>query len=239
MKTLRLVLMGPPGSGKGTQAKILAKREDLAHLSTGDILRAAIASGSELGLRAKEAVEAGRLVSDEVLYGVVSDALSKLGSERGLILDGFPRSEGQVEFLETILPKLGIEIDAVVLLDVPEETLTKRLSGRRVCPSCAKEYHVEFSPPKIKGKCDHCGGKLRQREDDKPKKIAERLKIYNDVNVRLVRHYEDKSLLIRVAAEGSIEDVSKRVIVEVESKVKQGRLRHSSSKHSNNSSCVG
>ena len=209
---MRLVLMGAPGSGKGTQAKILAGRAGLAHLSTGEILRGAIASGSELGLRAKDAVEQGRLVSDDVLYGIVEESLKEIGPEKGFVLDGFPRNVSQAEFLETVLPRLGIGIDAVVLLDVPEESLIRRLSGRRVCSQCSKEYHVEFSPPKVNGVCDLCGGELYQRDDDKPEKIARRLSIYSDVTLQMVEFYRDRSLLVKVDAEGSIEDVVQRVL---------------------------
>ena len=221
---LRLILMGPPGSGKGTQAKVLAEREGLAHLSTGDILRGAIASGSELGLKAKEAVEGGQLVSDDVLYGIVEEKLKELRSERGFVLDGFPRNVRQAEFLETILPDLGIGIDAAVLLDVPEESLINRLSGRRVCSRCAKGYHVEFSPPKVEGRCDRCGGELDQREDDESEKIAKRLRIYNDVTLQMVEFYKDRSLLIRVDGDGSIQDVVQRVLDSIGNKATERRL---------------
>jgi len=216
--------MGPPGSGKGTQAKVLAEREGLAHLSTGDILRDAIASGSELGLKAKEAVEGGQLVSDDVLYGIVEKKLEEIGSERGFILDGFPRNVRQAEFLETILGKLGIGIDAAVLLNVPEESLIKRLSGRRVCSRCAKEYHVEFSRPKVEGRCDLCLGELYQREDDEPEKIARRLRIYNEVTLQMVEFYKNGSLLIEVDADGSVQDVVQRVLDSIGSRSEVRRL---------------
>ncbi len=220
----RLVLMGPPGSGKGTQAKILAEREGLAHLSTGDILRGAMASGSELGPKVKEAVEAGQLVSDDVLYGVIEESLKKLGPKMGFILDGFPRNVRQAEFLEAILEKLGIGIDAAVLLDLPQESLIKRLSGRRVCSRCAKEYHIDFLPPKVEGKCDRCVGELYRREDDEPEKIATRLRIYNDVTLQMVDFYRDRSLLIRVDADGGIQDVVQRVLDSIGNRAKEKRL---------------
>ncbi|MBN1592559.1 MAG: adenylate kinase [Candidatus Coatesbacteria bacterium] len=209
---MRLVLMGAPGSGKGTQAKILAQREGLVHLSTGDALRAAIASGSELGLKAKDAVEQGRLVSDEVLYGIVKNALENIGREKGFILDGFPRNLSQAEFLDGVLSELGMGIDAAVLLDVPETFLIKRLSERRICSQCSKEYHLEFSPPDLDGKCNDCGDELYQRDDDRPEKIARRLSIYSDVTLPMVDYYKGKGLLLSVDAVGEINDVAQRVL---------------------------
>jgi len=215
--------MGPPGSGKGTQAKMLAGREGLTHLSTGDILREAIKSGSELGSKARDAVEGGELVSDDVLYGIVEARLRELGSDKCFILDGFPRNVRQAEFLESILPRLGIGIDAAVLLDVPRESLLRRLSGRRVCSRCGREYHLEFSPPKVDGICDLCGQGLYQREDDKPEKIERRLEMYDDATLPMVKFYRDRGLLVEIEAAGGMEDVLERILDSL-GKDKQGRV---------------
>ncbi len=215
--------MGPPGSGKGTQAKMLAERAGLTHLSTGDILREAISSGSELGSKARDAVEGGKLVSDDVLYDIVEARLKELESDNCFILDGFPRNLRQAEFLESILPRLGIGIDAAVLLDVPRESLLRRLSGRRVCSRCGKEYHLEFSPPKVEGICDVCGQGLYQREDDKPDKIEKRLKIYDEATFPMVNFYRDMGLLVEIEADGGMEDVLQRILDSL-GKGKQGQV---------------
>jgi len=215
--------MGPPGSGKGTQAKMLAERAGLTHLSTGDILREAISSGSELGSKAQDAVEGGKLVSDDVLYDIVEARLRELGSDKCFILDGFPRNLRQAEFLEAILPSLGIGIDATVLLDVPRESLLRRLSGRRVCSRCGKEYHLEFSPPKVEGVCDVCGQELYQREDDKPDKIEKRLRMYDEATLPMVKFYRDRGLLVEIEAEGGMEDVLERILDSL-GQGKQGRV---------------
>ncbi len=209
---MRLILMGPPGSGKGTQAKMLAQREGLAHLSTGDMLRDAIKSGSELGLKAREAVEGGRLVSDALLHGIVEAKLRNLGHSRCFILDGFPRNLKQAEFLEGLLPRLGLEIDAAILLKVPREALLKRLSGRRVCSHCGKEYHVDYSPPAVEGVCDLCGHELYQREDDKPAKIEKRLQTYEEATLPLIGFYKDRGLLVEVEADGDMDEVLHRIL---------------------------
>jgi len=214
--------MGPPGSGKGTQAKLLAGREHLTHLSTGDMLREAIRSGSELGLKARDAVEGGKLVSDDLLYDIIEARLRGLGSDKCFILDGFPRNLRQAEFLESTLPRMGIGIDAAILLDVPRGSLLKRLSGRRVCSHCGKEYHLEFSPPKVEGICDVCGNKLYQREDDRPEKIEERLKTYDEATLPMVEFYRNRGLLVEIEADGGIEVVLQRILDSVD-KVKQVR----------------
>jgi len=208
---LRLILIGPPGSGKGTQAKMLADEKGLMHISTGDMLREAIAEGTDAGLRAKAAVEQGHLVDDDLLFEIVRDQLGELGKEQGFILDGFPRNLAQARFLDELLRQMGIGIDAVLLMDVPDETVIRRLSGRRVCSQCGKEYHVEFSPPRTPGVCDLCGGALFQREDDRPEKVARRLEVYKEMTLPLREFYRRNDALITVDAEGDIQEVYGRI----------------------------
>ncbi|MCD6328617.1 adenylate kinase [bacterium] len=207
----RLVFMGPPGAGKGTQAKLLAERKGIAHLSTGELLRGAIKSRSEIGQRAKDAVEQGLLVPDEVLYGIVEEQLRALGLDKGFILDGFPRNVSQAEFLDGLLTRMGVTLDGAVAMRIPSALLMERLSGRRVCEVCSKEYHTEFSPSARAGVCDACGGRLYQREDDSPESIAKRLEVYESETMPILDFYEAKKLLRDVVADGGIEEVRERI----------------------------
>ena len=172
---MKLILLGPPGAGKGTQAEILNKKLNIPTISTGNILRAAVKNGTPVGLQAKAYMDAGKLVPDEVIIGVISERLAEADCQNGFILDGVPRTIPQAEALE----KVGITFDAVVSLEISDEEIVERMGGRRVCASCGAPFHVKNLPPKVEGVCDACGGKLEARADDKPEVVRDRLKVYH------------------------------------------------------------
>lgn len=192
----RIVLLGAPGAGKGTQARRLAEREGLAHLSTGDLLRAAVTAGTPAGQAAKGHMDAGRLVPDEVVFGVLFERLGE--RTPGFVLDGFPRNVTQAEELDRRLAALGLPLEAVVDLDVPDARLLARLTGRRGCRACGRIFHVDFQPPREPGRCDGCGGALQQRDDDREAVVAERLAVYHRQTEPLRAHYRARGLLARV-----------------------------------------
>lgn len=206
---MRIVLLGGPGSGKGTQAKKLVDKLGIPQISTGDIFRAALKEGTPMGLKAKTYMEKGELVPDEVVIGVVEERLAKPDLAKGYMLDGFPRTLPQAEALDGILASLGQSIDHAVLVDVPDEELVARLSGRRTCrnSACGAMFHVMFNPPKQEGVCDVCGSELYQRDDDKEATIRERLAVYNKQTAPLIDFYEKKSLLRRVPGVGPIDEI--------------------------------
>lgn len=173
---MNIIMLGPPGAGKGTQAKMLVEKFGIPQISTGDMLRAAVAEGTELGKKAKEYMDKGQLVPDEVVIGIVEERLKKSDCEKGFILDGFPRTVPQAEALDKILEKMGKKIDYVINIVVPDVEILKRLTGRRTCKQCGAMYHVIYNPPKQEGVCDKCGGELYQRDDDKEETIKNRLK---------------------------------------------------------------
>lgn len=203
---MRIVLLGGPGSGKGTQAKMLTEKLGVPQISTGDIFRAALKEGTPMGLKAKTFMDKGELVPDDVVIGVVEERLAKPDLEKGFMLDGFPRTLAQAEALDKILTSLKKTIDHAILVDVPDEELVGRLSGRRTCrdSACGKMYHVMFNPPKTEGKCDACGADLYQRDDDNEKTIRERLTVYNSATSPLIDYYDGKGLLRRVEGVGPI-----------------------------------
>ncbi|GLY12765.1 adenylate kinase [Pseudobacillus badius] len=192
---MNLVLMGLPGAGKGTQAERIVEKYDIPHISTGDMFRAAMKEGTELGLKAKSFMDAGALVPDEVTIGIVRERLSKPDCQNGFLLDGFPRTVAQAEALEGILEALGNKIDYVINVDVDKDILMARLTGRRICKSCGATYHLVFNPPAAEGKCDRCGGELYQRADDNEETVQNRL----DVNLKqtepLLDFYRQKGYL--------------------------------------------
>jgi adenylate kinase len=192
---LDLVLMGPPGAGKGTQAERLVGDFDLPYYATGDILRAAVKEGSDLGKEAKEYMDKGDLVPDELICRVIMERIDKPEAADGFLLDGFPRTKGQAKVLDEALEERGRPLSAALLIDVDDDTVIKRLSGRRVCSKNGHNYHVDFDPPKHEGVCDQDGSKLIQRDDDKPDTIKHRLNVYHDQTQPLVEHYEDKGIL--------------------------------------------
>lgn len=192
---MRLVLLGPPGAGKGTQAQEISRRLDIPHISTGDMFRVAIRSGTEVGRKAKEYLEAGRLVPDEVVIGLVKDRLSRRDCEGGFLLDGFPRTVPQAEALDAWLEENGLKLDAVLDIEVPRDVLLIRLSGRRVCFQCGINYHVVYNPPKIAERCDQCGEELVQRLDDKEATVRERLLVYDRQATPLKEYYRLRGVL--------------------------------------------
>ena len=197
MSELNLVLLGPPGAGKGTQAERLVEDFGLPYYSTGIILREAVANGSKLGKQAKEYMDAGELVPDELINNVIAERLDSGDADHGFLLDGFPRTIGQAEMLEETLRGRGRELTGVLLIDAPDEDVVQRLSGRRTCAKGGHIYHLDFDPPKNDEVCDQDGSRLIQRDDDKPETVRKRLSVYHDQTEPLIEWYEDKGLLRR------------------------------------------
>lgn len=210
-----LILLGPPGAGKGTQAKILAKHFAIPQISTGDILREAVKALTPMGSKAKEFMDKGALVPDEVVIGIVRDRLAEGDCEAGFILDGFPRTVAQADELEKMLFAAGRSIDHVISVDVPREELLRRMTGRRTCRSCGRGYHLLFDAPKISGLCDDCSGELYQRDDDTEATILRRLDVYDSQTAPLIEYYRSKELLSAVEGVGSVEDIQRRVLAAV------------------------
>lgn len=208
---MRIVLLGAPGSGKGTQAQRLQAKRGIPQVSTGDLLRAAVAAGSELGQRAKAAMDAGELVSDDIVLGMIRERLAEDDAKAGFILDGFPRNEAQAESLDALLAELGQPLDAAVLMDVDFDILMKRLTGRRTCSVTGKVLNIHFSPREEIDACLEAGGELLQRDDDNEETIANRLQVYRSQTEPLIDYYRDRELLKTVDAVGSIEDVYGRL----------------------------
>lgn len=206
---MRIILLGGPGSGKRDQAKKLTDKLNVPQISTGDIFRAALKEGTPMGLKAKTFMDKGELVPDDVVIGVVEERLTKPDLDKGYMLDGFPRTLGQAEALGNILEKQGKSIDHAILVDVPDEELVARLSGRRTCKNsdCGRMYHVMFNPPKKDAICDACGSELYQRDDDTEATIRERLQVYNNQTSPLINYYEQKGLLRRVQGVGPIDQI--------------------------------
>lgn len=203
-------MFGPPGSGKGTQASLLKEKYGAAHISTGDTLREAVANKTEVGLKAKAYMEKGELVPDAVVIAIAKDKLASVG-EKGFLLDGFPRTIAQAEALDAALNEIEKPLDAVINLQVDDEELVKRLSGRRVCPGCGEPYHIETKVPKVDGKCDKCGGDLVHRADDQPEAIRNRLKVYNDQTAPVLGYYSGKGILKNIDAVGDIAEIQARI----------------------------
>ncbi|WP_200816105.1 adenylate kinase [Nocardiopsis sp. JB363] len=207
---MRAVLVGPPGAGKGTQAQILAEELSIPKVSTGDIFRANVSGGTELGKKAKEFMDRGDLVPDEITNAMVKDRLAQDDAAEGFLLDGFPRNVPQAETLKGMLADLGSNLDVVLELRVDEEEVVKRLSGRRSCPECGRVYHVEYDAPKVAGKCDKEGAELYQREDDREETIRHRLKVYREQTSPLVEYYSGEGLLATISATGPVTEVTAR-----------------------------
>lgn len=208
---MRLVFLGPPGAGKGTQARELAAELGVPQIATGDMLREAVAAKTPLGLEAKRYMGSGALVPDEVVIGLIAERLAKPDARSGFILDGFPRTIPQAEGLDRLLKDLGQSIDRVIFFDVGEGELLRRLTRRRVCPECGAAFHLVFAPPKAGGRCDHCGGALIQREDDGEETVRTRLAVYSRQTAPLLDHYRDRHLLSAVSGEGDIQAVRRAI----------------------------
>lgn len=209
---MNLILLGPPGAGKGTQARRLVERFDTPQISTGDMLRAAVKAESELGLRVKGIMARGELVPDEIVVALFKERAAQPDARGGFILDGFPRTVTQAEALEKLLEAEGGRIDHVVSIDVPEEELVARLSGRRTCRGCQALYHAETSPPKRAGRCDQCGGELYQRSDDEAETIRERLRVYKRQTEPLIDYYDRAGLLRRIDGTGSVDRIFESIL---------------------------
>ena len=205
---MNLILLGAPGAGKGTQAEILCKKLGIPSISTGNILRAAIKDGTPTGLKAKSFMDAGQLVPDEVIIGIVGERLSQSDCAKGYILDGVPRTIAQAEAIE----KAGIRIDAVISIEISEDEILRRMSGRRVCEACGASYNVEAVPPKVEGICDNCGGKLIQREDDTPETVKARLAVYHRETEPLVDFYAERGLLKSVEVADNKEATNAKIL---------------------------
>jgi adenylate kinase len=211
MSELNLVLLGPPGSGKGTQGERLQEDFRLPYYATGDILRAAVRNGTELGAEAREYMDRGDLVPDEVMVGLIAERVASDEAADGFILDGFPRTIAQGEALDAKLSELGRALTTAVLIDVPDEEVVRRLSGRRVCVKNGHIFHMEFDPPKNEGTCDICGSRLEIREDDKPEVVRHRLGTYHEKTEPLVAYYEERGILRRVDGLPPPDEVSDRI----------------------------
>ena len=211
---MNLILLGAPGAGKGTQAEILCKKLGIPSISTGNILRAAIKDGTPTGLKAKSYMDAGRLVPDEVIIGIVGERLAQPDCAKGCILDGVPRTIAQAEAIE----KAGIRIDAVISIEISEDEILRRMSGRRVCEACGASYNVEAVPPKVEGICDNCGGKLIQREDDTPETVKARLEVYHRETEPLVDFYAKRGLLKAVEVADNKEATNAKILAALELK---------------------
>lgn len=207
MRSNVFVFLGPPGSGKGTQAERLCKKMNLPHISLGDILRKEVREETEIGKKVKEILAAGNLVPDEITIGLTRSRVAEQDCKAGFVLDGFPRSGPQAEAFD----KMPVDLDKVIYFDLSEEEVVKRLSGRRSCKSCGAVYHVAFKPPKVEGKCDRCGAELYQRSDDVEDAIRNRFKVYDQQTKPLIKHYEDLGKLVKIDANGSMDVVFARL----------------------------
>ena len=203
-----LVFLGPPGAGKGTQAKLLSQRMGFLHLSTGDLLREAVKNQTPLGKKAKEYMDMGELVPDELIVQLIEETMPKDGN---VILDGFPRTVNQALALEEMLKGKGEKISKVLFFDVPDEVIIDRLSGRRVCSKCGAVYHVKYNPPKVEGVCDLCGGSLMQRDDDKEEVVKKRLEVYRKQTQPLIEFYQDRGIIYRLDAGKGVEELFEEV----------------------------
>ena len=209
---MHILLMGPPGAGKGTQAAELKAKFQIPHISTGDMFRAAIKEGTELGKKAKSFMDDGKLVPDEVTIGIVRERLAKDDCKKGFILDGFPRTVDQADALEGILKDLGLSLTPVLNISVPARDLIERAVGRRICKKCGATYHVKFNPPKKEGVCDACGGELFQRADDTEETMKNRLSVYEASTKPLIEHYEKKGVYTEVDGRQAIDKVTADLI---------------------------
>ena len=208
---MKIIMLGAPGAGKGTQAKMIAKKYSIPHISTGDIFRANIKEGTELGKKAKTYMDKGELVPDELVVDLVVDRVAKDDAANGYVLDGFPRTIPQAEALDAALSKINEKVDFAIDVDVPDENIVKRMSGRRACVACGGTYHIEHVPPKKEGICDKCGGELILRDDDKPETVKNRLSVYHEQTQPLIEYYTNKGILKTVDGTVDMMDVFKAI----------------------------
>ncbi len=204
---MKLVLIGGPGAGKGTQAKMLSKKYDIAHISTGDLLREQMSKGTELGKKVSEIMEKGGLVSDDIVSAMLAERIKADDCKNGYILDGYPRNLSQAEGLESIVGSL----DKVICYQVDDKVIVDRMSGRRSCPDCGRMYHISYNPPKNEGKCDDCGTALIQRKDDNAETVLNRLKVYHKTTAPVIDYYENKGILLKTSGVGDIDEIFNNV----------------------------
>ncbi len=215
---MNLMLLGAPGAGKGTQAKFLIEKYNIPQISTGDILRAAVKEGTAMGVKAKECMESGALVSDDIIVGIIEDRLAKEDCQKGFILDGFPRTIPQAESLEVVLAKMGKKLEKVISLTVPDSDLIERLTGRRVCTACGASFHISFNKSKAEGKCDYCGAELVQRKDDNIETVSNRLEVYKSQTAPLIDFYKNKGVYFELNGAQEIDKINGDIIAIVEGK---------------------
>ena len=209
---MKIIMLGAPGAGKGTQAKLIAEKYQMPHISTGDIFRANIKEGTELGMKAKSFMDAGGLVPDELVIDLVVDRLTWEDAKNGYVLDGFPRTIPQAEALTKALAEKGEKIDAAIDIDVPDENIINRMGGRRACVSCGATYHIVNIPPKVEGKCDKCGADLILRDDDKPETVKNRLEVYHEQTQPLIDYYKAEGVLKEVDGTVDMNDVFNAIV---------------------------
>ena len=210
---MRIVFLGPPGAGKGTQAETISKKKKIPHMSSGNLLREAVEAGTETGIKAKYYIEKGLLVPDQIVVDIIKDRIVRDDFKAGFILDGFPRTLSQAKVLDEMLEKLGNGLDIVFYFSVSKESVVLRLSGRRVCVNCGANYHIKYVPSSREGICDKCGGKLNQRVDDKPETILERLKVYHEQTEDLIEYYKKNGILKEIAGDiNNIEMITKNIL---------------------------
>ena len=209
---MKIIMLGAPGAGKGTQAQMIAEKFDIPHISTGDIFRANIKNGTELGKKAKEFMDKGLLVPDELTVELLLDRVANEDCKNGYVLDGFPRTIPQADVLDSELTKLGDKVDFAINVDVPDENIVRRMSGRRACLKCGATYHIEHIPPKTEGICDKCGSELVLRADDKPETVQNRLSVYHEQTQPLIDYYEKKNILRTVDGTKDMKDVFNAIV---------------------------
>ena len=208
---MNIMLFGAPGAGKGTQAKYIIDKYGIPQISTGDILRAAIAAGTPMGMEAKKFMDEGKLVPDSTIIGIIKERLSQEDCKAGFILDGFPRTLAQAEALEELMKELKINLDKVISLNVPDELIVGRITGRRVCSNCGASFHVEFNPSKVEGKCDYCGADLITRKDDTAETVNKRLEAYHTQTAPLFDFYKNRNVLVELDGTKEIEEIKEEI----------------------------
>lgn len=212
---MKLILFGPPGAGKGTQAEIISEKYNIPAISTGAMIREAIKNGTETGKKAKDVIERGELVSDDIIVGIVKERIAAEDCKNGFILDGFPRTIPQAEALEKLVP----DMTATVEIELSDEKIVERMSGRRTCPNCGASYHTAYKAPKIEGKCDACGAELTIRADDKPETVLERLKVYHEQTEPLKSFYKERGMLHTVQSQEELKDTTALMLAAIEALV--------------------